>query len=513
MSKGKAQKFSEEIFRFLDLRDYKTASIKIKEKLELFNASPRKDFKMLGSIVGSFIDLGGESLTKMYVKKGLGLLYFHREKLTKAITDAHVNYIEGNGYSALYSIKIANSPYRLPKPQDVKETYFQAKCAYLRAFKTLDLSNLDEFSLMVLTNLANNLNMTGRFVESLQYYDMVLKKKEHFVNALHGKGEALIFMIRYTKFQKTPSLYSSIYSLFSECKQKEIFPPYIQESLEFNLEASRNQLVKLNYSEADMKREYEISTGEYEKHSNKIKFFIDNFLTLSEHSLYCRCNVSKDDDLTIGFHNQLTTDIKLLKLESYLNRMKSEFSLARNLFYDYNILSDSENITYMDFKNDIINGVNLEKLRTSFRLCFGILDKIAHGICALLEIPKISDGEFIYFHSFWFKNNENRQNILNSKNNAHLTALYCIASDLFYEKGELAFYKEWRNELEHGSLLIRNSNNDPYNILDEKLFPISINPKDFEDKTKQVLQLTRAAIFSYAYCVREELFTRETFNK
>ena len=42
----------------------------------------------------------------------------------------------------------------------------------------------------------------------------------------------------------------------------------------------------------------------------------------------------------------------------------------------------------------------------NFRLCFGILDKIAEGICYLFDLD-VGENENIYFESFWQHYKEN----------------------------------------------------------------------------------------------------------
>ncbi|UZT98927.1 LA2681 family HEPN domain-containing protein [Chryseobacterium fluminis] len=152
----------------------------------------------------------------------------------------------------------------------------------------------------------------------------------------------------------------------------------------------------------------------------------------------------------------------------------------------------------------ILNGTKYEKLRTSFRLCFGILDKIAEGICYIFNL-NISKNESIYFENFWnSKRNNKRWEEINQKKNIHLTALYSTACDLEKINGEFGFYKEWRNKLEHGVFSL---NDELYleTNWEEPQFSLKTDVKTFEKETLRLLQLTRAAIFSFVFCARTEL--------
>jgi len=82
-----------------------------------------------------------------------------------------------------------------------------------------------------------------------------------------------------------------------------------------------------------------------------------------------------------------------------------------------------------------------------------------------------------------------------------------LATDLNERKdGELAFFKQWRNDLEHKFVVIHESV-DPIDIYDsfksnDKI--ITIVESDFLEHLEQLLQITRSAIFSFVFCVREK---------
>jgi len=259
-----------------------------------------------------------------------------------------------------------------------------------------------------------------------------------------------------------------------------------------------------NFDFNSLEQELKLNDFEYENHSRRLKFYLDNFLSLSEHALYCKCNSSKIDNLTIGYPNCTTTDVKLVQLEILLNRIKSEFSLARTLYYEFLSFTYEDNVHYESLIQGITNGLNYEKLRTSFRLCFGILDKIAEGICSLFDL-ETKPNENIYFESFWNPTGKKRWIQINAIKNIHLTALYSIASDLNRKNGEFGFYKNWRNRMEHGIFTLTENPNVNNTILKEQLLLEHTTKDNFENQTKYLLQLTRSAIFSYVFCTRQKL--------
>ncbi|HGJ5877349.1 MAG TPA: LA2681 family HEPN domain-containing protein [Arsenophonus sp.] len=77
-------------------------------------------------------------------------------------------------------------------------------------------------------------------------------------------------------------------------------------------------------------------------------------------------------------------------MEMVLSCLKPESSLARHLYYKYlNPINTSQiknESGFLELFNDEILCIDIEKLRTAFRLCFGILDKITVAICELYDL-------------------------------------------------------------------------------------------------------------------------------
>lgn len=503
----KANELRKKIYSFLDQRNYDFALKELDYQINTLVDNKNIDLLLFAEIAGAYITLGSEAYDINAVNKGMSLIQNNLNVLKTAVTEDSIDYNLGNGYHAIYKISEKDEPNFFPTPENVKESLFEAKQAYLRAFKKIDLECINDFSIQVLTNLGINLNQSGRIVESLQLFDLVLQYSHEFPQATVSKANGLIDMITATNCQLTISLFVEIYRLFKKASEMNIPHKDINETIETGIKMSAEFLTENNFNFSELENELSLNNQEYLNHPENIKFFLDNFLSLSEHGLYCKCNGAKIDDLGIGFPGFFTHDKKIIELELLNNRLKSEFSLARQLYFEFLTINRTDNIHYEEVVRGIRNGIQHEQLRTSFRLCFGILDKIAEGICYLFDI-EIKERENIYFESFWNpKQDPTRWNKINSFRNIHLTALYSIACDLSKQNGEFGFYKIWRNRLEHGlfSLTVDEFENKSW---ESKSFSEKTTEENFENKTKHLLQLTRAAIFSFVYCVRHELITK-----
>ncbi|MCX5999412.1 MAG: LA2681 family HEPN domain-containing protein, partial [Chloroflexi bacterium] len=132
------------------------------------------------------------------------------------------------------------------------------------------------------------------------------------------------------------------------------------------------------------------------------------------------------------------------------------------------------------------------------------------GIADLFDLAPAS--ERLYFESFWRptqeirKGKERRWSLINQQDNLALVALYSLATDLNRVGGEWGHFKESRNQLEHGILLVRR--NDVVNTGNQSIVDLGgldiVSAAEFTNRTFRMLQFTTSAIFSFAFCVRNE---------
>lgn len=498
----------EKIHYLLDNSKFEDALKELQAQLSKVSSMDEESISLLAEIAGSYISLGSESYDIKAVEKGISIFQDNREILKTQVSEDSIEYCLGNGFHAIYKIETSQVKDFFPTPDKVRNSLFEAKQAYFKAYKVINLENLNNYSIQVLTNLGNNLNQSGRIVESLQLFDLVLQENPTFPQAVVSKADGLRYMISITNCPITISLIAEMYRLYSIGDQAQIHNEKIQIKIKKGLANSSQFLINNEIDLNNLKTEFGLNEIEYLNHPEELKFYLDNYLSLSEHGLFCKCNGAQIDNLAIGFRGFSTSNKKLIQLELLNNRLKSEFDLARKLYFDFCSNQSSSYVYYEEFIPGIQNDINTEKLRASYRYCFGILDKIAEGICFLLDL-NVGKKESIYFENFWgFQSNAPRWEKINKFRNIHLTALYSIACDLNKKNGEFGFYKIWRNRLEHGLFSITNFSYSPNDWEDEK-FSENTSNLEFEKRTKHLLQLVRASIFSFVFCVRHELITME----
>ena len=356
-----------------------------------------------------------------------------------------------------------------------------------------------------LVNLAINLQKQYRFSEALALYDQVIAMNLDIPQAWTNRSECLSVMSQINNFSSIKQG-REIALGFKKASKSSNLPPEWATSYLARAEKIENDIERDCLDlEINVEDDSHLDEQEYQSLSEYRRWCLDSFLSLSEHGLYCKCYGSARDNLNIPTPVRAIAGDFILPMEKVLNRLKSEFGLARLMLYEYKFAKRDNDIDddacYTELYDNELLGMNIEKLRTAFRICFGVLDKIANAVDLLFDFKTKGN---IYFPTFWRLDKPERLEKFEGLANAGLIGLYSIACDLNHHlKGELNFYKKWRNALEHSFVFVY-ENEKPESIEASTYYeePVFISESEFIESTEHVLQLTRSAIFSFVFAVR-----------
>lgn len=460
------------------------------------------------------IDIGNESQRGESIRRGLSILEDDREVLIENVHPASYEYNLGNGYSSLFFIDQHQPGFRL-RPSALDHV-LKAKNHYWNAFRFVR-SHDETLRRQLWVNLANCLRQCNRAPEAIRYYDEVLREDPSFAQANLNRAAALIQLNELSDTFTANQLFQAMKGYVAAGSTNALTQP-MREYSNARSEALRQRLLQLGYDPERLAHDSSETAEEYDRHSEYRRFCIQSHLCLSEHSLYCGCVGARRDDLTIPKSTAPIGGEFVPRLEFILNRLKSEFAFARLLYYQGAVLQVPEWKIYEEelrltelFENELI-GPRAEMLRLSFRNCFGVLDKIAMGVCELFSFS--DPQETLYFESFWRPRGRRlseaqarRWERINETNNASLVALYSQATDLNPATGDWPEFKAWRNALEHRVLCVRQAatgRSDPHSVLRPNDGDVVVPAGEFRKRALFLLRLTHSAIMSFAFCVREE---------
>lgn len=455
---------------------------------------------LLSNLAGLLIDVGGMQPNADAASAGLKLLTENEGGILRVV--------EKSAYFYNLSNAIANQIDPFQRSFHSIEQLVELKNCIWKAVKyAQEESGASPPEYRV--NLANALKRQFRLVEALNYYDDVIREGLDIPQAWINKSEALM-MLNNVSNTYSIRMMEVIREGYATVLGSNQLPPAWKESYRQQAEMHAKKVEEEMRaagisSDSD---DHAKSRAEYGELSVYRKFCLDRNITLSEHALYCRCAGSARDNLTIPTYSGVYGDF-VVPMEMVLNRLKSEFSFARNLYYEYLTHSTPDEIQhelcFSELFDDEVLGIDIEKIRTAFRACFSILDKIGAAICELYGLYPTKDRH-VYFQNMWRLDSGDRRNKFEAVKNPGLLALYSIATDLNENKdGEWAIYKAWRNDLEHKFVVVHKGDEPPGAYKSHKFMPdiVFIREADFIRHFEHLLQLTRSAIFSFAFAVRD----------
>lgn len=476
---------------------------------ELLSCLPELDIKyevkfaIISNIAGYLIDAGGFGQKLSVIKSGVELLKGNEKDILTIIPPSSYFYNLANGLSCISNINIH-------KEMSFDDVILlnEVKNCFWKSYKYA----LDEDSVPpeLMVNLANALKKQYRISEAIDYYDTALCIDETIPQAWVNRSEALellndlsttysIKMLKEIRLGYVKAIETG------KCMHKWISTYNIKISY---LDETLKEICENNLIDEDDLMDEDFTSEEYSALSSYQKFCIDKNLMLSDHSLYCNCYAASRDNITIATTEEGVFGEFVIPMEMVLNRLKAEYSLSRRLFFEYSsgdvFVGDEEESCYSELFNGEVLYSNVEKLRTSFRMCFGILDKIAVALCELFDVKP--QGRNIYFHNFWYLKDDKRRERFNKIDNKGLMGLYSIALDLNDTTGELSFFKSWRNDLEHNFLVIHEKGvikdlYESYSFFKDIKF---IEKEYFENHFQQLIKIVKSAIFLFVYTVRIE---------
>jgi hypothetical protein len=199
-----------------------------------------------------------------------------------------------------------------------------------------------------------------------------------------------------------------------------------------------------------------------------------------------------------------------LHLSGYLNQIKQDYITARFLLilsrYEKLDLSFvDKHVLIVDTLDSSIHNIRIQLVKTSFKVFYDILDKIAYFINDYLELG-ISEKE-ISFPQLWYTKKKTICKKIEDTKNLSLNALFNIHKD--FENGPYEKLKRTRHALTHRFVNIKASQTqqDEENMTEDELV----------NRTLELAKIVRGAIiyllhFIYVEETRKEARIRSSLS-
>ena len=456
------------------------------------------------------IDLQNHESIKRVIKKCSNII----KTLSNSNEIGYAYYCMGNLYAILDNCEVpALNSYRLAKKNAIDDLdYYDLVCKiktneanqlsrqhrYIEAFSIYDefikQVILSEAKIISLIHTINNLCSIGQFIKNknvAQYYfikalmlkRILLEIKDHVNITTYWHDFINDFLIQHP-LQEQENIEDSIKSL-QDIGSKDLFRKSEQEYRTWCLE----NILFLNHM------------------NDLVPSYIDAKDTIS----FPDYTLNFIDDCTLKPHFAI----------AFAN-IKREFCFARYLAYEgiskkYPKFEEKHLGLASEYCNSDYSG-KTERLKTSFRLAFGILDKLVNLLISFLKLDKSKIKDRIHFTPDFFKKNLNSY----KENNKFINALYFVSCELNNESefrhdnirndkllGEAKHLKELRNDLEHNWVHVL-----AFIFGDSKCceqgYAKYIESEQLENDTVKVLKLVRSCLIYFVFTIQLEESKQES---
>ena len=440
------------------------------------------------------------------------------------ISKATVLYCLGTAYGALSSISGTEDEESLKK-----QIYFLRK-----SISQLESSECvaPEHSLYIKTykinayvNYGNVLSRCGRIIAAIEQYKKALELQPKFGMALGNLGK--IYM-DYSIMEFDPG-HQGYFHHFSfamlqkalECTDPNTYP---EARAFFQNQADQ---YRPEYIESFLSKELSIpkivirgkQERAYREWAVEHNLFLNTLSALPPLELCFACDVLQLPGMVVSL------DAKPV-FHGMFNQIKQEYVFARYQYYS--ALQESSKPHYADKETHLVNfadypqyGMRIERVKSSFKTLFGLLDKMAYFLNAYFDLG-IKERD-VSFSSIWKsehgggKHHYKYKHTLNHSDNFALSSLYWISRDMYdrFEDSpnpQLERIKSVRHALEHKYVKVTKGwfpdrENGEFDDL-----ALYVNEDELYDLTIQLMHIVREAIICLSLCVHAEEQSRQKGN-
>lgn len=461
--------------------------------------------------IAQLIDLSNEPTRAAGTDRALGWCDELAQRGISPIQSTLLDYFRANAWANRQPKGRPNraAVWSWEQPELQQQIFFLRRARSSPGFQDLDKLR----QCQIFTNLANQLDTAGRFVEALESWTSALAIEPRFWMARGNRGRAL--------WRYAASVYDAghrnVLALFAHRHLEAATTPQPKDERFGHPEArASHDLTKKEIEKAvDLARiaaSFELdghSMGRSERERQYRQWCLSNDLFLNPlndlgaHSIAARDILSLPDFVT-----DLTEPPVLI---GYFNQLVQEFVSSRwNLYEGTRTTSthfSDRNVRIYNTLDYPAYGLAVEKVRTAYRTAYSIFDKIAYFLDYYMKLG--IDPKPIYFRTVWREKNGAVVHPIRPEfeqsENWQFRGLFWLSKDLFDEtfadvtEPDAKALHELRIHLEHKyvkvhEMLVRSRDPDapPDPFVDSLAY--SIRRTELQDKTLRLLKLVRAAL-------------------
>ena len=477
--------------------------------------------------LGHLIDQASDRRDETALQHALGVGESLHQKLGDTARGATLHYYLANAWAGLRHIRRQADTARWEWEQpEVEKEIIHLRNAVQRARTGQPQDRRP--ACPALTNLGNLMNMVGRFVEAIAYWDDALVIEPNFGMASGNRGYALSYYahglhdradaaqllraalgdLRAALQQPLQDEARTAFTAVRERIERVLDPAFVSRGLPANEPPKRARPAEVRYR----------------------RWALEHRLFLTPLNDVDKSWAAARDTLTLP--PMVAPLDQGPKYAGFFNQMKQEFVSARYLCYE---AENEEGVHFSDRDVLLFNTLDYpayslatEKLKCAFRMSYSLLDKVSYFLNDYLSLG-ISDQR-VSFRSLWYEQGDRRMPLrpdLRQRENWPLRGLFWVSKDL--SEGAAGFRDALepdardvaliRNHLEHKYLKLHDgiwcepsyAEAKELSFLTDSLAK-SVDRSDFAAKTLRLIKTARAGLIYLSLAVWQEERFRESLR-
>lgn len=373
------------------------------------------------------------------------------------------------------------------------------------------------FMRILYTNYANTLSSCGRKIEAIAQYKKAISIHHSFGMAIGNLGRVYqdYGILDYDDGHQN-YFHHFAYSFLTKAVGCED-PDTYEEAKEYFAKLMSRYAPA--YVEGFLQKDLKIPQFSYENIEEKLyrEWAVENNLFLNTLNDLPVAELCFATDVLQLPNMVVSIDAKPI-FHGMFNQIKQEYVYARYQYYSS--LQFRDEVHYADKDTHLINfsdypqyGIRIEQIKSSFKILYGLFDKIAYFLNSYFELG-IHERD-VSFNHIWLtgfgkgKNHYDYKNVLNHEENFALASLYWISRD-FYDKFEdspnprLKRISDVRNAHEHKYVKVTNGWFPERTKGEVDDLALYVTESELSTLTLELLHIVREAIICLSLCVHVE---------
>ena len=364
------------------------------------------------------------------------------------------------------------------------------------------------------TNVANILSDTGRVVEAIELWEDALRLVPGYGMTIGSHGYGLF---KYAFVVPDPGHARFVMSFARDHLAKAAALPLEHEDARsfFIARLTEAKTILAGMVTPDSHKLNSSSLGRSERERQYRKWCLEHRLFLNPLNDLGKYSIGARDRMALPSMVRPINEGPIF--QGLFNQLKQEFTSARFFYHDglqavRGHFADRGvyQLNTLDYPS---YSVNVEKVKTAFRIAYSIFDKIAFFLNEYFELGMLPGD--VSFRRIWYVKGDRKKGLrpeVQAMSNWPLKALYWVSKDLSENRPEFTeatqpdskLLASIRNHLEHKYLKLHEEEwvgvpRDPqYSFMDDTL-ALSLGRSDFEKKVLRILKLVRASLI-YLIC-------------